>query len=163
VAALNLDGVGFLKETRRFYPKTDLAAHLLGWVGLDSNGLSGLEFAYDAQIRGKPGAVLVQTDAKRHAFSRFERPPTSGATAALEDHVMPADELIDTNPGQIRIGSRVVRENEGHNYHVLSLTDVIVKSSNVGAIKIGFKVGTERLSRYVAAFGFGHPVSPDFP
>ena len=41
--------------------------------------------------------------------------------------------------------------------------DVIVKSSNVGAIKIGFKVGTERLSRYVSLFGFGRPVSPDFP
>jgi cell division protein FtsI (penicillin-binding protein 3) len=247
VAALNLDGVGFLKETRRFYPNTELAAHLLGWVGLDSNGLSGLEFAYDTQIKGKPGTVLVQTDAKRHAFSRFERPPTSGATveltideylqhvaerelhrgvlenraaggsaiilnphtgeilamaneptfnpnafrestdverrnravqdiyepgstfkivtasAALEEQVMPIDTLIDTNPGQIHIGSRVVRENEGHNYQVLSFTDVIVKSSNVGAIKIGFRVGTERLSRYVAAFGFGHSVSPDFP
>src|SRR6185369_15207021 len=41
--------------------------------------------------------------------------------------------------------------------------DVIVRSSNIGAIKIGFKVGTERMSRYVARFGFGRPVSPDFP
>jgi cell division protein FtsI (penicillin-binding protein 3) len=40
---------------------------------------------------------------------------------------------------------------------------VIVKSSNIGAIRIGFKVGTERLSRYVSTFGFGHQVSPDFP
>jgi cell division protein FtsI (penicillin-binding protein 3) len=46
---------------------------------------------------------------------------------------------------------------------VLSFTDVIVKSSNVGAIRIGFKVGTERLSRFVSLFGFGRPVSPDFP
>ena len=49
------------------------------------------------------------------------------------------------------------------NYGVLSFTDVIVESSNVGAIKIGFKVGTERLGRYVRRFGFGHAVSPDFP
>ena len=56
-----------------------------------------------------------------------------------------------------------MRENAGHNYGVLSLGQVIVMSSNVGAIKIGFKVGTERLSRYVNLFGFGRPVSPDFP
>ena len=52
---------------------------------------------------------------------------------------------------------------EHHNYGVLSFSDVIVRSSNVGAIKIGFRVGTERLSRFVSLFGFGRPVSPDFP
>ena len=85
------------------------------------------------------------------------------ASAAIEEKVMPIDTLIDTNPGRIRIGSRVVDEAQHHNYGVLSFTDVIVKSSNVGAIKIGFKVGTERLSDYVQRFGFGRPVSPDFP
>src|SRR5207247_9585282 len=54
-------------------------------------------------------------------------------------------------------------EDSNHNDGVLSFADVIVKSSNIGAIKIGFRVGTERLSRYVARFGFGHPVSSDFP
>jgi cell division protein FtsI (penicillin-binding protein 3) len=59
--------------------------------------------------------------------------------------------------------TKPVTEASHHNYGVLSFTDVIVRSSNIGAIKIGFRVGTERLSRYVARFGFGHPVSPDFP
>ena len=247
VADLSMEAVGFIKESRRYYPNSELAAHLLGYVGLDNSGLSGLEFAYDSQIRGKPGTILIHTDAKRHAFSRAERPPTAGsaveltvdeylqhvaerelhtgvvenraaggtaivmnprtgeilalaneptfnpniyrefadaqrrnravqdlyepgstfkivtASAAIEEHVMPVDALIDTDPGQIRIGSRVVREYEGHNYHTLSFTDVIVKSSNIGAIKIGFKVGTDRLSRYVSLFGFGRPASPDFP
>src|SRR5207237_764484 len=80
VAALSLDGVGFIKEDRRFYPNKELAAHLLGYVGLDNQGLNGLEFTYDAQIRGKAGTVLVQTDARRRAFARFERPPTAGST-----------------------------------------------------------------------------------
>ena len=86
------------------------------------------------------------------------------ASAAIEENVMSVDDLIDTNPGRIRIGNdRVVSEYGGHNYGVLSMTDVIVKSSNIGAIKIGFKVGTERLSRYVSRFGFGRPSSPTSP
>src|SRR5262249_373492 len=82
---------------------------------------------------------------------------------ALEEKVMTANTIIDTNPGAVRLGSRVVTEAKHHNYGVLSLSDVIVRSSNVGAIKIGFRVGTERLSRYVQRFGFGHTTSPDFP
>ena len=58
-------------------------AHILGFVGIDSKGLNGLESAYDSMIRGKDGQVLVQTDARRHAFSRFEKPPTAGATIEL--------------------------------------------------------------------------------
>src|SRR5205814_8504737 len=83
VAALNLDGIGFIKESRRFYPNKELAAHLLGYVGVDGVGLEGLEWTYDPQIRGKPGTVLIHTDARRHAFSRFERPPTTGSTIEL--------------------------------------------------------------------------------
>ena len=83
VAALNLDGIGFIKESKRFYPNKELAAHLLGWVGIDNNGLSGLESTYDPQIRGKAGTVLVHTDARRHAFSRVERPPTTGSSIEL--------------------------------------------------------------------------------
>jgi cell division protein FtsI (penicillin-binding protein 3) len=83
VAALNMEGVGFIKESRRFYPDKELAAHLLGYVGVDGNGLEGLESTYDSQIRGKPGTILIHTDAKRHAFSRSERPPTTGATVEL--------------------------------------------------------------------------------
>src|SRR5262249_47823860 len=162
--------------------------------GVDNQGLSGIESAYDSQIRGKEGKVLVHVDARRHAFNRFERPPTSGSTieltideylqhvaerelragvlenralggtaivmdphsgeilamaneptfnpnayrdfseisrrnravqnlyepgstfkvvtasAAIEERIMPSDMVIDTHPGQIRIGSRVVRE-----------------------------------------------------
>src|SRR5262245_2631245 len=90
VAALNLDRVGFLKESRRFYPTKELGAHLLGFVGRDNKGLGGLESAYDNQIRrqagrirGQEGRSLVDADAKRHAFSRVERPPTAGATIEL--------------------------------------------------------------------------------
>jgi cell division protein FtsI (penicillin-binding protein 3) len=85
------------------------------------------------------------------------------ASAAIEEKLMPIDSLIDTSPGIIRIGARTVGEASNHNYGVLSFGDVIVKSSNVGAIKIGFRLGTDRLSDYVQRFGFGRPISPDFP
>jgi cell division protein FtsI (penicillin-binding protein 3) len=245
VAALNLEGVGFVKESKRFYPNKELAAHLLGYVGVDNSGLNGVESAYDSRIRGRDGDVLVNTDARRHAFNRFGRPPTSGssieltidqylqhvaerelhtgvvenraaggsaiimnprtgeilamaneptfnpnvfgaavegdrrnravqdlyepgstfklvtASAAIEENVMGIDALIDTSPGVIRVGSSEIHDTANHG--VLSFSDVIADSSNVGAVKIGFKVGTERLSRYVQRYGFGHPVSPDFP
>ena len=83
VEDLNLDSVGFIKESKRFYPNRELAAHLLGWVGIDNKGLSGLEYTYDPQIRGKPGKILVQTDARRHAYSRAEWPATAGSTVEL--------------------------------------------------------------------------------
>jgi cell division protein FtsI (penicillin-binding protein 3) len=248
VAALELDGIGFLKESRRFYPNKELAAHLLGYVGLDNVGLGGLEATYDSVIRGKEGKLIAHTDARQQRFSgRLERAPTAGGSleltideqlqyiterelragveatgadggtaiimdphtgeilalanwptfnpnlfnsandearrnravqdiyepgstfklvtvaAALEENVMAADTMIETSPGTIRFGGRVIDEYGGRNHGTLSLTDVIVKSSNVGAIKIGLQVGAERMGLYANRFGFGKPTSPDFP
>jgi cell division protein FtsI (penicillin-binding protein 3) len=83
------------------------------------------------------------------------------ASAAIEERIMPIDAPIDVSGGSIRMGSRVVRD--VRDYGRLSFTDVLVRSSNVGAIKIGFQIGTNRLSQYVRRFGFGRPISPDFP
>jgi cell division protein FtsI (penicillin-binding protein 3) len=224
VKALELKGVGFHKESRRYYPKKELAAHVLGYVGLDNTGLAGLESTYDSQIRGREGKILVQTDARRHALqSRIDRPATAGASieltidqilqhiaerelrlgveenraaggtaivmdprsgeilalanwptfnpnlfgkaeeddrrnraiqdlyepgstfkvvtasAALEEDVIESEDPIDCAPGHIMFGSRVIRD--VHRYGVLPFSDVIVKSSNVGAIKVGLRVG----------------------
>ena len=244
IAALQLDGVGFMKENQRFYPNRELAAHLLGYVGIDNEGLGGIEATYDSLIKGREGTVLIQTDARRHAFSRIERPPTTGATleltideylqhvverelsngvqwsggssgsavvmdpftgeilalasyptfnlnayrdvrepaarnraiqdlfepgstfkivtagAALEEKVATPTDLIDVSAGQIRFGRRVIYDD--HRYGVLSFEEVIVKSSNAGAIKIGLTLGPARLSAYAQRFGFGRPSSPDF-
>ncbi len=81
------------------------------------------------------------------------------ASAAIEEQVLTPDAPVDVSGGLIRLGSRVVRDT--HNYGVLTFTDVIVKSSNVGAIKIGLRLGAERLGRYVRRFGFGNRLSPD--
>ena len=234
------------KESRRFYPNRELAAHLLGYVGVDNVGLGGLEATYDKTVRGREGKLLVQTDARRHAFSRLERPPTAGgsleltidehlqhiaerelragveararrrrhggrhgsahrrdprdgeladvqpervqrgaenaarrnravqdlyepgstfkivtASAALEEKVMTPDELIDVSAGDDPL-RQPRRSTTCIDYGVLSFTDVIVKSSNVGAIKVGLKLGAERMGLYVRRFGFGRPIVAGF-
>ena len=246
VAALDLEGIGFMKEPRRYYPNKELAAHVLGFVGIDNHGLGGIEFTYDAEVGGRSGQILIQTDARRRAFSRIERPPTTGATleltidkylqhiaerelrigirehaadggtvvmldpntaeilalaseptfnpntfgsvdasarrnravtdiyepgstfkvvtasAAFEEGVVDPEEIFDVSDGLIRFGrGDVVRD--VHVYDHLSFADVIVKSSNVGTIQAGRRLGPERLTRYIRRFGFGQARSPDFP
>lgn len=245
VAALGLPGIFFVKEPRRFYPNGELAAHVLGCVGVDGDGLEGIEAAYDRHIRGEKGDLLVHVDERGRAFRRLARPAVAGATleltvdeylqhiaerelragveanraaggsviimdpatgeilalaneptfdpntfrdapevhrrnravqdlyepgstfkvvtasAAMEERVVSPSEAIDVSAGSIRFGSRLIED--VHRYGALSFTDVIVKSSNVGAIKVGLRLGAERLGRYVLRFGFGSRLSPDFP
>ncbi len=89
IAALDMEGVGFIKEDQRRYPNRELAAHVLGYVGTDNAGLSGIEATYDSLIKGQTGTVLVQADARGHAFSRIDKPPTTGASLELSlDHYL---------------------------------------------------------------------------
>lgn len=246
VAELNLAGVGFLPENRRYYPNAELAAHVLGYVGIDNQGLSGIESTYDDEITGRSGTILVQTDARGRAFSRVERPPTAGATleltldrqlqhiaereleravrehradggavvildphtgealamanwptfnpnafadfpstarrnraiqdiyepgstfklvtasAALEEGVVTRDERFDVSAGSISVGRTRVRDMSVHR-EPLSFDEVIIKSSNVGAVMVGLRLGPERLSRYVRRFGFGQALARDLP
>jgi cell division protein FtsI/penicillin-binding protein 2 len=246
IAALELEGVGFFKENHRYYPNKELAASVIGYTGSDNTGLAGIESTYDSLIKGEKGKVLVQVDARKHAFGRVEKPATAGATleltideylqhvaekelqagvewagaeggsaivmdpasgeilamanyptfnpnsynaardterrnraiqdlyepgstfkivtagAALQEKLLTPDSIIDTSPGIIRFGSRVIDEDKHHNYGVQTLKGVIVHSSNVGAVKIGLKIGAERMSGYVRRFGFGRSESPDF-
>lgn len=245
VKALDIPGIAFYKESRRYYPKKDLAAHVLGYVGVDNVGLGGLESTFDARIRGREGKMLLQRDARRRAMSsREERPPTAGdgleltideylqfiaerelrngvaengalggsaiilqpatgeilalanwptfnpnafnasdivarrnravqdlyepgstfkivtASAAIEEGLIRTTDQIDCSPGYITFGSRIIRDT--HEYGVLPFIDVIAKSSNVGAIKVGMKVGPNRLTQYISRFGFGQTLSSDF-
>lgn len=59
----NLDGIQFTEESKRFYPKGNLASHILGFAGIDSQGLEGLELSYDKYLRGKPGKIGIERDA----------------------------------------------------------------------------------------------------
>ena len=83
VRQLNLKGVYFYKEFKRFYPNNDLAAQVLGYVGSDDTGLGGLERQFDEDMHGTPGNMLVSVDAKRHAMGSVESEPMPGENLVL--------------------------------------------------------------------------------
>lgn len=64
ISALKLDGVYLVKEAKRNYPYKNLLSHSLGYVGIDNQGLSGLELQYDKYLTGKSGAIKYFSDAK---------------------------------------------------------------------------------------------------
>ena len=246
VRQANLESVGFLAETRRFYPKRSLASQVLGYVGIDNEGMSGVEYALEDQIRGEPGRRIIWTDAKnRRAASRVEaraspgraafltidenlqhiaeaelgavieesraesgiallmRPRTGellamasfpsfnpnrygdypagywrnravtdvyepgstfkivAAAAALQENVTNEDERIDCGGGSIEVGARVIRDSRY--FDVLTFREVVEQSSNVGMIRIGQRLGKDRLEDYVHAFGFGAPSGVELP
>lgn len=78
VAALAIPGVEFVTEMKRVYPKGDLASHVLGYCGVDENGLAGVELTYDEQMRGRSGRVVLSTDARRRSYDSAEIAPTPG-------------------------------------------------------------------------------------
>ncbi len=84
------------------------------------------------------------------------------AAAAIEEGILSPDDLIDTAPGYIKIPGRNAIPDEHYYGPQMTFHDVIVKSSNVGAIKAGWQIGAERLNRYVRRFGFGEIHAPDF-
>lgn len=248
VRQLDLPGLGFVEESKRYYPFRRLAGHLLGFVGTDHTGLAGLEAAYDRVVAGRSARRTVLRDAYRQALMspemRFPEPepghdlhltidstiqhiverelsaaverarakggsvvvmdPWSGAilamaslpsfdpnrfsevdpsfwrirpisdvfepgstfkmitvAAALESHLVDPNDLVDCEQGAITIDR--VRIRDHHPYGELTVRQVLAKSSNVGAIKIGQIAGKERLDRQVRAFGFGRESGIDLP
>ena len=63
IRELQIDGVGFVEESRRFYRQGTLAAHLLGFVGIDNQGLIGIEKTFDEELKGVPGYIVIEHDA----------------------------------------------------------------------------------------------------
>lgn len=86
VKVLGIEGVGIVKEGRRFYPNKQLAAHVIGIAGMDGIGLEGIEKNCDSYLRGSPGWLWIQRDAKgrRIAARSFDFiPPLHGYDVVL--------------------------------------------------------------------------------
>jgi cell division protein FtsI (penicillin-binding protein 3) len=242
VKALNLPGVYFLEEHRRSYPRAMLAANVIGYVGVDGEGLAGIEHSFDAQVRGRAGRVTLLRDARRgmylvggegpnrpidghdvvltidsvvqfiaeralgravdqyraaggvaivmdprdgrilamasnpsfdpnryRDFSPDERrnrtvqdqyEPGSTfkivtASAGLEEGVVTPSQIIDCGDGFIQIGNTQIHEHGHNRYGLITFEEVMVHSSNVGAIRVGLALGQDRFYRYIRRFGFG--------
>jgi cell division protein FtsI (penicillin-binding protein 3) len=245
IQSLNLRGIYFQKESRRFYPKRELAAHVLGYVDVDEKGLGGIEYQFDARIRSKPGKLMILTDARHRWYDRNEQSPSSGGSivltldekiqyiaekelaravattgaragtivvqdpstgellamanyphfnpnapgdspaenrmnravaalyepgstfklvtlaAALEEKITRPEEWIDCQMGAIFIAGHRIRDHKP--FGVLQVTDVMAKSSDVGMIKLGLRLGAPKFHDYIRAFGFGRDTGIELP
>jgi cell division protein FtsI (penicillin-binding protein 3) len=80
---MDLAGVHTRKEPKRFYPNGSLAANVLGFVGLDGNGLAGIEQVYNKKITGEPGKLFLEKDSRGRAYESTEISGRPGQTIIL--------------------------------------------------------------------------------
>ena len=242
----DLEGIGFIKESKRFYPKKELFGQLIGFAGLDNTGLSGIEARYDEFLKGEDGFIILERDARgSHIFpSSGYKPPVKGrdiiltidegiqyicereldkaiqktraksgmiigmdpktgemlamavkpsfnpnefikyapeewrnrivsdpyepgstlkvivASAALEDKVASPSEPMFFGEDKIDIDGEIIHDTVKEKGR-LSFRDVIKRSSNVGAVRIGMRLGKERLYSHLKSFGFGERTDID--
>ena len=81
--SLKLPGLNSVLEPKRYYPNGSLAAHAVGFVGLDGQGLGGVEQSYNAKISGEPGRLFLEKDATGKPYESFEIAATQGQTVVL--------------------------------------------------------------------------------
>ncbi len=237
--------LGFMTETKRYYPKGRIASHIIGFTDIDNEGIAGIELKYNDYIKGEAKRIQLGRDARgnslfgdiedevpgnnllltiderlqyivergiENAMSKWEAEavvaimmnPMTGeilamanrptynpnfagnikadkrrnraitdsyepgstfkvflASAALEEGAVAFNETFDVSKGYIKVPGGVIRD--VHRHDTLLFREVIQKSSNVGAVQIGIKVGDERFYRYIKRFGFGEKTGIDLP
>jgi len=245
ISALGLRGIYFQRESRRFYPKRELAAHVLGYVDIDEKGLGGIEYGLDDRIRSKPGKMMILADAHRRWYDSADKAaepassvvltidekiqyiaekelaqairethslagsvivenPATGEllavanwptfnpndaktsspesridrsvsalyepgsvfkivtlSAALDQGITNPNEIVDCQNGAIYIAGHRIRDHKA--YGLLTVAQVLSNSSDVGAIKIGLRLGAPQFYEYIRAFGFGQLTGVDLP
>jgi len=130
---LNLKGIHFQKEAQRFYPKRELSAHVVGEVGMDGTGLSGIERTFESTLRGKPGRMLLSVDARKQWFSDVEKQPEMGQNLVLtldENIQYIAEKELDQAMRDTRaVAGTVIVENP-HTGEILALANRPVFNPN---------------------------------
>ena len=124
VRELNLKGVYFTKEFKRFYPNRDLAAQVLGYVGTDDTGLGGLEREFEEDMHGAPGHMLTAVDAKRHVMGSVENEPMPGENLVLAidaniQHM--AERALDEQMAKVKAAHGTVVVQDPHTGQILAL------------------------------------------
>lgn len=83
VEDLNIEGIEFVTEMKREYPKHQLASHVLGYCGVDGDGLAGIEHTLNSEMRGRDGRIVLSTDARGVEFDSVETAPIPGNDVQL--------------------------------------------------------------------------------
>jgi len=245
VRALNLKGVYLQNENQRYYPKRELAAHVVGFVDMDEKGLGGIEYELDNLIRGKSEKIVVMADARQRWFdggaaqkdqganvvltidekiqyiaerelaaaiakthalagtvivqnpnngailalanwpkfnpnspndskaeSRMDRAVSAiyepGSTfklitlaAAFDQNLTNPDEVWDCENGSVIVAGHRIHDHKP--FKLLTVSEILAKSSDVGAIKIAIRLGAPKFYEYIRAFGFGQQTGVELP
>ena len=245
VKALNLKGIYTTKENERFYPKRDMAAHVLGYVDMDEIGQGGIERQLNKQIGGRAEKVLVMADAKQRPFDASQAQRDEGANvvltidekiqyiaerelragiakthavagtiivqnpntgeilalanwpnfnpnapgevkpearmnravsaiyepgstfklitlaAALDQNLTRPDEVFDCQNGEVILSGHKIHDHK--RFGMLSVSDILARSSDVGSIKIALRLGSPKFYEYIRAFGFGQQTGIELP
>ena len=247
IERLKLEGIGELPDSRRTYPQGEMAGQVIGSVGTENQGLTGLEMGKESVLSGSDGERRIVTDAlgdpirletvkesedgediqltldpliqektERALAEVGETYTPKGATAIVVEPqsgqilamanwppVDPNDLASASNedlmnratgfnyePGStfkaftvaaalqeklvtpsstftlaptIQVADRTIEESHERGTENLSVGEILAHSSNVGAVTIGLKVGSEKFSRWINRFGFGKPTGVQFP
>ncbi len=246
----SLSGINYISEHKRFFPKRELASGIVGFAGLDNQGLAGIEHQYDSTLKGNVVRTVMEKDA-RGKLVQFNGQP-NGQVSGSRDVVLAIDEVIQfftehhlkkqvekhkaksgvaivMNPntgevyaianapqynpnnysaykssrrrnravmssyepgsifkpivaaaaidagvarphdtffcenGKFKVGNAKVGEAVNHKFGWLTLQDIIVKSSNIGSIKIARQLGKRSYYDYIRKFGFGQKTGIGLP
>lgn len=247
--ALGLEGVGFLQDSRRTYPSGEIGCQVLGFVGVDDEGLAGVERYYDETLAGTPGVLLAERDpfgrpipggvkksvepvngndivltidkdvqyqAQRELQGAIKEWGASGGSIVVmnpksgEIYAMASTPVFDPNqfaksnskafrnralsdayepgstiksltaasvidkglftpqsklvlPPSLRVSGKTVGEAHGRGTVTWTLSEIVMHSSNVGAVKLGQALKATGLYDYFARFGLTEKTGVDFP
>ncbi len=124
VKELNLKGIYFQKEFKRFYPNGQLGAQVLGYVGSDDTGLGGLEAKFDDDLHGVPGHMLTALDAKRHVLGSVVDEPQPGENLVLSIDAniqYMAEQALDAQMLKMKAAHGTVVVQDPHTGQILAL------------------------------------------
>ena len=248
VKNLNIKGVDFVSEHKRFYPGGSLASHIIGVTDIDNNGLEGIELLGNKYLRGKPGYRYLKHDGKRRwlpcleykyipavdghdivltideiiqsiaereldkvykdlrakgatiiimeprtgeilalanrptydlnnisqasmeerrnrAVTDFFEPGSTfkivAASAALEEKAVSLEDRFFCENGTWPVAGHILHDHTPHGW--LTFKEVIVKSSNIGTVKVAQKLGADKIYKYMKLFGFGATTGVNLP
>ena len=124
---------------------------MASWPRFDPNGLSRTKEELE-NLRNFAVSAMVEPGSTFKVLT---------ASAALEEGLVSVDDEFDCEMGGMWIDRRRIRDH--HPYGILTMPQVLMKSSNVGTIKIGYRVGSEKLHDYIRRFGFGAKTGVNLP